>query len=83
MKTNENILGVKTGFRNQDTCYYAIFAPQVGFNFDMNKEIDGEYFINVSISYANAYVYLNNGTNTTTASDEITLGFASGVDFTY
>ena len=82
MKTNENRIGVKTGFRNDDTCFYAIYAPDSGYNFDQ-REVDGEYFINVSISYANSYVYMNNGTNLTTAADEITLGFNTGTDFTY
>jgi hypothetical protein len=50
MKTNENIKGVKTGFRDDDNCYYAISAPDGGYNFDQ-REVDGEYFINVSVSY--------------------------------
>ena len=82
MKTNENRIGVKTGFRDDDMCFYAISAPDSGYNFDQ-REIDGEYFINVTISYESAYVYLNNGTNLTMAADELTLGFATGTDFTY
>lgn len=82
MKTNENILGIKTGFRDDDICFYAIQAPLSGYNFNL-KDIDGEYFINVSISYTNSYVYLNNGTNLTMAADEITLGYSTGVDFVY
>ena len=82
MKTNENRIGVKTGFRNDDTCYYAIYAPDSGYNFNQ-REVDGAYYINISITYTNSYVYLNNGTNLTTAADEITLGFATGTQFTY
>lgn len=82
MKTNEFRKGVKTGFRNDDACFYAIYAPTVGYNFDQRMP-DGELYINLSISYTNSYVYLNNGTNLTTAADEITLGFSTGTEFTY
>jgi hypothetical protein len=53
MKTNENRIGVKTGFRDDDSCFYAISAPWGGYDFNLG-DVDGQYFINVSISYTNS-----------------------------
>ena len=57
-------------FENSDGCYYELFAADVGENYNFNQEPEATYYINVTVSFQNASVYLNNGTSFKTAGDE-------------
>lgn len=63
-------------FRPNDTCYFEIYAPTRGRNFDLDAETDGTYYINVTIYQLNATVYLNNGTDFWSASDEVAVRYS-------
>ena len=58
-------------FRAKDLCYYEIYSPNQGENYNLDIEDDGTYYINITVDFSNSTVYLNNGSDYFNASDEL------------
>lgn len=66
---------------NNDGCYYEVFAVDVGENYNFNAEPEATYYINMTVSFSNATVYLNNGTDFYNAADQVTVIYSPFVQF--
>ena len=56
-------------FRANDVCYYEVYAPTQGSNYNLNDD-DGTYYFNLTIYFQTTTIYINNGTDFFSAGDE-------------